>query len=252
MPIQTTEENPKAFKVESTDNNSLSPRYLRKNMPGFIVDLNAKKRGIVFVDANNWYHNLKKYFNPGDIDISLISKFIAEKYNLEIIEIRWYISMPSIADGELMYKKQRNFLGMLEKKGVKVITRKLQRLSNKEVLKKKKETIENLDLCNNCKPLVESSFLDLSDIKRKEKGIDVWIAIDMVKKSIIDNECDVCLLISGDADFVPALELIKGSKKEVLSSFVPWGYSSELRNKFNYFLLFPSILRQCFRDYKNK
>ena len=27
------------------------------------------KKAIVFVDANNWYHNVKKVFNPGDIDI---------------------------------------------------------------------------------------------------------------------------------------------------------------------------------------
>jgi hypothetical protein len=38
-----------------------------------------------------------------------------------------------------MYYRHMSFLQHLEKKGVKVITRKLQRISNKEAQKKRKE-----------------------------------------------------------------------------------------------------------------
>ena len=210
------------------------------------------KKAIIFFDANNWYHNIKHYSKPSRIDITKIVKILSEKFNFEILEIRWYASMPSIKDGELMYNLHRAWLGNLEKLGVKVITRKLQRLSNKEILKKKRDTIDNLDLCNNCKPLVESVFLDLADIKKKEKGIDIWIAIDMIKFSIIEDKCDICVLISGDTDFVPALDLIKTHKKEVLTSMVPLGYSSELRQKFPYFILNKEILIKCLKDYKEK
>ncbi len=144
------------------------------------------------------------------------------------------------------------FLSELEKEGIKLITRKLQRLSAKEIQKKKRETIDSLDLCKNCKPLIEASFLDLADINRKEKGVDVWLAIDMIKKSIIDNECDVCILISGDTDFVPAVKLIQKANKEVLSAFVPYGYSNELRNSTSYFILRKETLIKCFRDYESK
>jgi uncharacterized LabA/DUF88 family protein len=166
-------------------------------LPNLSADLKkeSNKRAIVFVDANNWYHNLKLLFKP----------------------------------------------------------RKLQRLSNKEILKRKKEIIENLDLCNNFRPLIEASFLDLADIKRKEKGIDVWIAIDMIKKSIIDNQCDICILISGYTDFVPAVNLIKQAGKQVLSAFIPFEYSTELRNSTQYFIIRKETLIKCFRDYqKNK
>ena len=209
------------------------------------------KKAIVFVDANNWYHNVKKYFEPGDVDIVKIAEFLCnvKKYNLA--EIRWYASTPSIADGESMYYRHMSFLEHLKKKGVKVITRKLQRLSNEEVLKKKKETIENLDLCENCKPLVESVFLDLADIKKKEKGIDVWVAIDIIKESIIDNNCEVPILISGDADFVPALNLVKNHGREVLTAMVPLGYSSELIRTFPFFILRKETLMKCLRDYKD-
>lgn len=210
------------------------------------------KKAIVFVDANNWYHNIKHYFNPSDVDITKVVKLISDKFNFEILEIRWYTSMPSIKDGELMYNRQRAWLGKLQKKGVRIITRKLQRLSNEEVTKKKSQTIDNLDLCVNCKPLVESVFLDLADIKKKEKGIDIWIAVDMINLSIIEKKCDMCILISGDTDFVPALNVIKDKGKEILTSMTPWGYSSELREKFNYFILSKEILNNCLKDYQKE
>lgn len=208
------------------------------------------KKAIIFIDANNWYHNVKRYFEPGEVDISKLAEFLCVIKKYKLIEIKWFASVPSIADGESMYYKHMSFLEHLEKKGIKVITRKLQRLSNKEIIRNKKETIENLDLCKNCKPLVDSVFLDLADIKKKEKGIDVWTAVDMIKESVIDNKCDVCILISGDADFVPALSLIKEHGKEVLTAMVPWGYSSELRKKFPYFILRKETLMKCLRSYK--
>lgn len=210
------------------------------------------KKAIVFVDANNWYHNVKKFFRPGEISIKKISDLISNNLKFNLMEIRWYASIPDITDGEEVYYEHMHFLSDLEKEGIKVITRKLQRLSSREIIKKKRETIDSLDLCNNCKPLIEASFLDLTDINRKEKGIDVWIAIDMVRKSIVEKECDICILISGDTDFVPAVKLIKKAGKDVLSAFVPFGYSTELRNSTAYFIIRKDTLTKCFRDYKGK
>lgn len=210
------------------------------------------KKAIVFVDANNWYHNVKKIFRPSTISIKKVSELICNNLKYDLKGIRWYASIPDIADGEEVYYDHMRFLSELEKEGIKLITRKLQRLSAKEIIKKKRETIDSLDLCKNCKPLIEANFLDLADINRKEKGVDVWLAIDMVKKSIIDKDCDVCILVSGDTDFVPAVKVIQKAKKEVLSAFVPYGYSSELRNSTRYFILRKETLIKCFRDYQSK
>ncbi len=204
------------------------------------------KKAIIFVDANNWYHNVKPWFKPSNIDIKKLSDFILKKKNLELVEIRWYSSMPNRADNELIYKKQRAFLGHLQKQGVKIITRKLQKLSTKELKKKRQDFIESWDLCKICKPIVQESFLDMSDNFQKEKGIDVWIAIDMVKGAIKEN-IDLAVLISGDADFVPAFNLIKEVGKDVLSCFVPRGYSNELRQKFSYLILKKEILNKCLK-----
>jgi uncharacterized LabA/DUF88 family protein len=210
------------------------------------------KKAIVFVDANNWYHNVKKFFKPNKISIKKISDLICKNLGFGLVEIRWYASIPNISDGEETYYEHMSFLSNLKKEGIKVITRKLQRLSAKQTLKKKRETIDSLDLCKNCKPLIEASFLDLADITRKEKGIDVWIAIDMVKESIVESKCDIYVLISGDTDFVPAVKLIKQANKEVLSAFVPFGYSTELRNSTEYFIIKKETLTKCFKEYKDK
>ena len=170
---------------------------------------------------------------------------------LEVIEIRWYVSVPNIEDNKLNYVRHMDFLGHLEKQGIKIITRKLQRLSNKEIIKKRQELLGSWDLCKVCKPIVESSFLDIKDQNQKEKGIDVWIAIDMVKEAL-QNKLDSCILISGDADFVPALNLVKSLGKDVLSAFVPRGYSNEIRQKFPYLIIKREDLLKCLKDYKGE
>ncbi len=207
------------------------------------------KKAIVFVDANNWYHNLKKWFKPSDIDIKKVVDLIAEKKSFDILEIRWYASVPDIEDNKINYIRHMNFLSSLKKRGIKIITRKLQKLSTRELKKKREDLLNSWDLCKFCKPIVEESFLDVADHNQKEKGIDVWIAIDMVKEAI-NNKIDCAILISGDADFVPAFNLIKEIGKEILSSSVPRGYSNEIRQKFPYLILNRETLNKCQRDWK--
>ncbi len=237
----------KSYIAPELKNSYLSPQY-------DLLGGNAghPSHAVVFVDANNWYHNVKKFIDPSEVDILKVAKFLCEVKKYNLVGVRWYASTPSIADGERMYYKHMAFLQHLEKKGIKVITRKLQRISNKEIQKKRRDTIDNLDLCDHCRPLVESVFLDLADLKKKEKGIDVWVAIDMIKESVIDKNCDVCILISGDADFTPALSLIKSHGKEVLTAMVPFGYSSELIREFPFFILRKETLMKCLRGYREK
>jgi uncharacterized LabA/DUF88 family protein len=71
----------------------------------------------------------------------------------------------------------------------------------------------------------------------------------MVKEAI-QNNTDMVVLISGDADFVPAFDLIKSIGKEILSVSVPRGYSNELRKKFPKLILGKEKLNKCLKDYK--
>lgn len=214
----------------------------------------ANKNAILFIDGNNWYHNAKQIIKkPGYINIVKVAELICSSFKCNLKQIRWYTSIPSIEDGEAMYYDHMSFLSNLEKQGIKIISRKLQRSSNKEILEEKKQIIESLVLCPVCKPLVKENCMDcIGKIKKREKGIDVWIAIDMIRKALIENECDCCILVSGDADFIPAMELIKRKGKEVFSAFVPIGYSYELRKDFPYFFLGKNKLMCCLKDYSKK
>jgi len=43
------------------------------------------KNAIVFVDANNWYHNVKKFFEPGQVDILKLAEFLCKVKGYDLI-----------------------------------------------------------------------------------------------------------------------------------------------------------------------
>lgn len=55
---------------------------------------------------------------------------------------------------------------------------------------------------------VVTRTLDYSLGRPREKGIDVKLAIDVVRMSLINQEHDVAIVASADTDLLPALELI--------------------------------------------
>jgi uncharacterized LabA/DUF88 family protein len=50
--------------------------------------------------------------------------------------------------------------------------------------------------------------LDYKLGRPREKGIDVKLAIDLVRASLMENENDVAVVVSADTDLLPALELV--------------------------------------------
>jgi len=183
-------------------------------MPG--VPFMKKRLATIFIDGSNWYHNCKSLIKPSKVDFVKLSNFICDKFQLELKEIRYYNSIPDIIDGEEIYYKHMKFLEVLKKQGIVVQTRKL-----KKIIK------ENINV---------------------EKGVDVLISADMIKKSMVDNACEVCVLISGDADFIPVMEIIKDAKKEAITSCVLQGYGRELlQGKFRYLILKKEDLENCLK-----
>jgi uncharacterized protein (TIGR00288 family) len=79
-----------------------------------------------------------------------------------------------------------------------------------------------------------------------EKGIDVMIASEMIRKTLIENFCEVCILVSGDADFIPAIQIIKDAGHEVIICSPKYGFSNELRQgKFRYLVLKKEEIDKC-------
>ena len=176
-----------------------------------------KRSAIIFIDGSNWYHNSKSFFNEGKrIDFNCLTKFICDKFNLELKEIRYYNAVPDISDNKEIYHNHLKFLDKLKKDGITVRTRKLKYIKTLKI--------------------------------KIEKGVDVLIASDMVRKTLVEKKCGVCILISGDADFIPVMEIIKDSKNEAITCSVIKGYARELlQGKFRYLILKKEDLEKCLK-----
>ena len=218
-------------------------------MPGFIFS-RMEKKGIIFIDGNNLYHNLKQMkVKPSNIDFKKLTEFITKHFNLELKEVRYYNSMPTLRDGKDLYFSHLKFIDDLRKIPRFIIyTRKLQVHSTKELLKEKQELIDSMELCNNCKPIVEQNILDvIGNVKKKEKGVDIMLAVDLVEFAI-KNKADAFVILSGDADFIPAMKLVQRNNKEVFSVSLAKGYSRELRENFRFFVLGKNtIMENCLK-----
>lgn len=225
-------------------------------MPGFFLNLNHPmeiKKAIVFIDGNNLYHNLKEAnIKPGYASMKKLAEFICKHFQFNLNKIYYYNSIPDISDGEISYYKQMEYFDSLRKDGLEVFTRKLQKNSTEEIKREKEKILATLDLCIPCKPIVKQNCFEcIGSVKKREKGIDVKIASDMIRKVLIEEDCDVCVLISGDADFIPAMEIIKDAGKEAVTSSLIQGYSRELMDgKFRYFIIRrKEFIANCLKNY---
>ncbi len=54
----------------------------------------------------------------------------------------------------------------------------------------------------------------------REKGVDIHLAVDMVRHAFRDNY-DVAILCSGDADFIPSLRAVKSAGKNAVCASYP-------------------------------
>lgn len=62
---------------------------------------------------------------------------------------------------------------------------------------------------------IKLGYLLMSDGKFHEKGVDVQIAVDIVRGAI-KNEYDICYLVSSDTDLLPAIQTAKEEGKKIV------------------------------------
>jgi uncharacterized LabA/DUF88 family protein len=218
-------------------------------MPGFIFSKMVKET-IIFIDGNNLYHNVKQMkIKPSNLDFQKLINLICKELDVELKEVRYYNSMPTLRDGKELYFSHLKFIDDLRKiPKFTVHTRKLQVHSTKELLKEKQELIDSMELCDNCKPIVEQNILDtIGNVKKKEKGVDIMLAVDLVE-SAIKNKTEAIIVLSGDADFAPAMKFVQNNKKEVFSVSLAKGYARELRENFKFLVLGRNmIIEKCLK-----
>jgi len=176
-----------------------------------------KREAILFIDGSNFYHNSKSVIDESKrIDFNCLAQFICDKFNFKLKQIRYYNAVPDISENKEIYHRHIEFLDKLKKDNIIVKTRKLKYIKSLKI--------------------------------KIEKGVDVLIASDMIRKTLVKKECQVCVLISGDADFIPSMQSIKDAGYEVIVCSPRYGFSNELRQgKFRYLILKREDLNKCLR-----
>ncbi len=145
-----------------------------------------KKKTIVFVDGSNLYRGLLENFGSANIDFGAFISFLVAKNKLVKT---YYCNVPvNRNDKPEEYKRQQKFFSAL---------RRIPRFEVK---------LGRLEKRPGAPPV--------------EKGVDVWMAVDIVTHAY-SNIFDVAVLVSGDSDFVPAIEAVQDFGKKVINVCFP-------------------------------
>ena len=139
----------------------------------------ANRRVMIFIDGSNLYHVLKQNVFKQDLDYRKFAEKLSG--NRELIRTYYYNIRQESPDNPALAASQDRFLNAL----------------------------------------YETEYLEvkLGIWKQRgntmvEKGVDVMIASDLISHAYEDHY-DTAILVSGDADFYPALQVVKDTGKQV-------------------------------------
>ncbi|MBI2029956.1 NYN domain-containing protein [Candidatus Gottesmanbacteria bacterium] len=97
---------------------------------------------------------------------------------------------------------------------------------------------------------IKLGYLLMSDGKFHEKGVDVQIAVDIVRGAI-KNEYDKCYLISSDTDLLPAIKTAKDEGKKIIYvGFENFISRALLKNCSSYIILKKSQIQKFAKSRK--
>ena len=167
-------------------------------------------RVMMFIDGSNLYHGIKDILGKVNIDYRcLVKKLVGDR---ELIRVYYYIPIINREEAEEQFRAQQRFLTYLQE--IPYFQVKYGKLVRQGEL------------------LVE-------------KRTDVQIAVDIVRYAAFDY-FDVCILISGDRDFYPALDAVKDMGKQVEVAFFSQETANELRQFGDVFIdLKPQFIKDC-------
>jgi len=158
-------------------------------------------RVAIFIDGSNFYHGCRNALPAGTaVDFSALArKLVGER---QLIRIYFYTAVVRRADGEQRYENQQKFL----------------------------ERLNHLDYFQ-----VKLGRLMPRGNTVVEKGVDVNIAVDMLRYAYSDAY-DTAILVTGDGDFATAVEAVKDRGKHVENAYFAVGRSQELQRVCDRFI----------------
>jgi len=152
------------------------------------------KRAVAFIDGQNLYHSVRDAFGYTypNYDVRALSRSICQSKGWDLLQVRFYTGIPNLTDNAFWNAFWVNKLRVLSWQKVHVYSRSL-RYRNKRVT------------------LPDGS--DYTFLAGEEKGIDVRIAIDVIRMAH-HKEYDVALIFSQDQDLSEVAQEIRAIAKE--------------------------------------
>lgn len=163
------------------------------------------ERVAIFIDGSNLYHGLKNYLGHARIDFkAFCDTLVGDRY---LTRIYYYNAPKDATTDPENYKHQQQFFNSLKK--VPFLDLKLGRLEKRM-----------------------GGYI--------EKGVDLLITVDMIRYAT-NNAYDTAILVSGDGDYAPLLEFLKGFGKHIENAYFSQGCSYNLKNHSDRFINLDSL-----------
>ena len=176
---------------------------------------------VLFIDGSNFYYGLKSLYNEtkelSTFNFLKLGEKLADKRNL--IRAYYYNAPLDYNDDPKKYAQQQKFFERVKATDkVKLILSRLQK-------RKMKGT---------------------NQVHYVVKGDDIHIAADMIKGAY-ENQYDIAILVSGDGDFVPAVNIVQEKGKLVENAYFKQSLSWHLKQTCDKSIkLTKEILDTCF------
>ena len=163
------------------------------------------RRVMIFIDGEYLSKGFERIYKHNEINfpglyVLLKNLAVEERRRPEVIRAYYYNAIVDPEEYFDKYKEQKEYYSKIEEHAVYEV--KLARL------KKTKRG-------------------------RKQKGVDVMLAVDMITKAFM-NHYDIAILLAGDDDFLDLIKAVKDlTDKRVYGVFYPESVSKELLNNLD-------------------
>jgi uncharacterized LabA/DUF88 family protein len=178
----------------------------------------AVKRAVVFVDGQNLFHAARQVFGATypDYDPLALADAVCRSRSWSPTETRFYTGIPAKEIDPYWHGFWMNKLAMMGRRGVHVCSRELQYHDERVQL--------------------PDGTLGVARVGR-EKGIDVRIALDIVRLALLDA-FDVAVIFSQDQDLAEAASDVRdisvSSRRWIrMACAFPWSPSAQKRRGIN-------------------
>lgn len=199
-----------------------------------------KERVAIFIDGSNFYHGLKACIGNTKVDFAKFSQLLCG--DRELVRAYYYNAPVNQQGFPDIYKDQQRFFDSL--KTVPYFVLKLGRLEKRTVKVDKENLIKTFG--DDIAKLILEKWGEVI-VTYVEKGVDIDLATDMLRLAY-NNAYDTAIIVTGDGDFVSAVNGVKDMGKHVENANFSDGKGYHIRTACDKFIpLDKDFLKPCLK-----